>query len=80
MSGLPTDKTPSHVEAVTSMNEKMGEAQIIKQTKEANDAGHALSVMDCVRNYPMTIFWSLMVSMCVVMEDQFSSIDLSACS
>lgn len=70
MSGLPADKMeePSHLEAVTSVNEKMGEAQIVEQAREATDTEHALTVMDCVRNYPMAIFWSLMVSMCVVME------------
>ena len=72
MSNLPreTNKAvqPSHLEAITSPNEKMGEAQIIEQAKEATEVEHSLSVMECVKNYPMAIFWSLMVSMCVVME------------
>jgi SP family general alpha glucoside:H+ symporter-like MFS transporter len=58
----------SQLETVTSPNEKMGEAQIIEQAKEANEIEHTLSVMECVQNYPMAIFWSIMVSMCVVME------------
>jgi SP family general alpha glucoside:H+ symporter-like MFS transporter len=70
MSDLETTKAvqPSQLEAVASHNEKMGEAQIVEQAKEATEIEHTLSVMDCVKNYPMAIFWSLMVSMCVVME------------
>ena len=63
----------SHLEAVTSPNEKMGEAQIIEQAKEAAEIEHTLSVMECVKNYPMAIFWSIMVSMCVVMEGLHST-------
>jgi SP family general alpha glucoside:H+ symporter-like MFS transporter len=76
MSDLPTEtsKAVQHPElgAVTSQNEKMGEAQIIEQAKEATEIEHTLSVMGCVKNYPMAIFWSVMVSMCVVMEGQHS--------
>lgn len=72
MSALPTETSKavqhSELEAMTSHNEKMGEAQIIEQAKEATEIEHTLSVMECVKNYPMAIFWSIMVSMCVVME------------
>jgi MFS transporter, SP family, general alpha glucoside:H+ symporter len=72
MSDLPADTSKavqhSQLEAITSPNEKMGGAQIIEQAKEATEIEHTLSVMACVKNYPMAIFWSLMVSMCVVME------------
>jgi len=77
MSELPTESSkavqPSHLEAITSPNEKMGEAQIIEQAKEATEVEHTLSVRECVKNYPMAIFWSVMVSMCVVMEGQEST-------
>lgn len=72
MSDFPREESKalqdSQLEAITSPNEKMGEAQIIEQAKEATEIEHTLSVMECVKNYPMAIFWSLMVSMCVVME------------
>lgn len=61
----------SQLEAVTSPNEKLGETQIIEQAKEATETQHTLSVMECVKNYPMAIFWSIMVSMCVVMEGSY---------
>jgi hypothetical protein len=35
---------------------------------EATEAEHALSPLQAVRAYPMAIFWSFMVSMCVIME------------
>ncbi len=77
MSDLRTETSKavqhSHLEAVTSPNEKMGEVQIIEQAKEATEIEHTLSVMECVKNYPMAIFWSIMVSMCVVMEGLHST-------
>lgn len=76
MSDLPTEtgraERHSQLEAVTSRNEKMGETQIIEQAKEATEIEHTLSVVECVKNYPMAIFWSIMVSMCVVMEGPYS--------
>jgi hypothetical protein len=38
------------------------------RAKEAIAAEHKLSAGEAVRAYPMAIFWSLMVSMCVIME------------
>ncbi len=77
MSNLPTETSKamehSQLEAIASPNEKMGEAQIIEQAKEATEIEHTLSVMECVKNYPMAIFWSIMVSMCVVMEGLHST-------
>lgn len=32
------------------------------------EAEHALTVSEAIKAYPMAIFWSLMVSMCVIME------------
>ena len=29
---------------------------------------HGLGVLEAIKAYPMAIFWSLMVAMCVVME------------
>ena len=63
----------SQLEAIASPDEKMGEAQVIEQAKEATEIEHTLSVMECVKNYPMAIFWSIMVSMCVVMEGLHST-------
>ena len=77
MSDLPTETSKgvqhSQLEAIASPNEKMGEAQVIEQAKEATEIEHTLSVMECVKNYPMAIFWSTMVSMCVVMEGLHST-------
>lgn len=77
MSDLPTETSKavqdSQLEAITSPNEKRGEAQMIEQAKEATEIDHTLSVVECVKNYPMAIFWSIMVSMCVVMEGLHST-------
>jgi MFS transporter, SP family, general alpha glucoside:H+ symporter len=77
MSDLPTETSKavqlSQLEAIASPDEKMGEAQVIEQAKEATEIEHTLSVMECVRNYPMAIFWSVTVSMCVIMEGLHST-------
>ena len=38
------------------------------EAQQAHATERSLSVRDAIRAYPMAIFWSLMVSMCVVME------------
>lgn len=38
------------------------------RSREATDAEHSLTVSEAIQAYPMAIFWSLMVSMCVIME------------
>ncbi|KAH6691365.1 maltose permease MAL31 [Plectosphaerella plurivora] len=38
------------------------------RAQAASDAAHHLSPREAIRAYPMAIFWSLMVSMCVIME------------
>ena len=35
---------------------------------EATEAEHALTPLQAIKAYPMAIFWSFMVSMCVIME------------
>jgi hypothetical protein len=40
------------------------------RAQQAIDAAHQLSPREAIRAYPMAIFWSLMVSMCVIMEGQ----------
>jgi SP family general alpha glucoside:H+ symporter-like MFS transporter len=38
------------------------------QAKQGAQAEHELTVREAIRKYPRALFWSLMVSMCVVME------------
>ncbi|KAF3358077.1 hypothetical protein VDGD_03237 [Verticillium dahliae] len=38
------------------------------RAQEAVEAQHAITLKEALRAYPMAIFWSLMVSMCVIME------------
>ncbi len=57
-----------HLEAVSSPEEKMHGQQLVDYAKDGADAEHRLSAMQAIKAYPMAIFWSLMVSMCVVME------------
>lgn len=65
-----------------SSNEKKNEAAIQAEhvddavvadkveaaARAATEVAHELSLRDAIKVYPMAIFWSLMVSMCVVME------------
>lgn len=39
-----------------------------RQARQAMAAEHALTPWQAIKMYPMAIFWSLMVSMCVIME------------
>ena len=41
---------------------------LITLAKDASEFEHQLSPLEAMKAYPMAIFWSLMVSMCVVME------------
>jgi SP family general alpha glucoside:H+ symporter-like MFS transporter len=72
MSNAPVEETktvdPSHLEAIHSHNEKHDGALIIEGARDALETEHLMSPLECVKNYPMAIFWCLMVSMCVVME------------
>lgn len=43
-------------------------AQINTQARTAIDLEHELTVLQALKVYPKAIFWSLAVSMCVVME------------
>lgn len=46
----------------------MGSDRIELVAKTANEAAHELTLRDAIACYPTAIFWSLMVSMCVIME------------
>lgn len=47
--------------------------------KKANEAAHELTLREAMASYPMAIFWSLMVSMCVIMEGTFPFLFLCWC-
>ena len=51
------------VEHVDAASDKVGLV-----AKQANEAAHEMTLREAMASYPMAIFWSLMVSMCVIME------------
>lgn len=53
VSGLPGDMRGKHLEALA---------------KDGAENEHNITPMQALQAYPMAIFWSLMVSMCVIME------------
>lgn len=63
----------SHLEAISSHEAKMDGKVLITLAKDASEFEHQLSPLQAIKAYPMAIFWSLMVSMCVVMEGELSS-------
>jgi hypothetical protein len=70
------DADVSHVEAVAgSNNDPIEDKVIITLAKDASEFEHQLTALQAIRAYPMAIFWSLMVSMCVVMEGKFLAIE-----
>jgi SP family general alpha glucoside:H+ symporter-like MFS transporter len=55
-----------HVEYVSPEGDS---AEVLEaRAKEAQEAEHALSPLQAIKAYPMALFWSFMVSMCVIME------------
>jgi MFS transporter, SP family, general alpha glucoside:H+ symporter len=66
--GLLTNSLPTSTNG--SFEDLPREARDVaeEQSREAMDAEHSLTVREAIRAYPMAIFWSLMVSMCVIME------------
>lgn len=44
------------------------EKALIHDAQQSAELSHKLTVRDAVRAYPMAIFWSLAISMCVIME------------
>jgi len=60
-----TQQDAAHVELG---NEKLQGTHLVEQAKDSDDQEHQLTVMEAIKAYPMAIFWSLMVAMCVVME------------
>lgn len=58
----------SHLENVNNLEEKMYGKELKIFAKEAADIEHELGPFAALKAYPMAVFWSLMVSMCIVME------------
>ena len=56
------------LEHANSVDGKEWTEAIEEKAKEAQATEHSLSTFEAVKAYPMAIFWSLMVSRCVVME------------
>lgn len=38
------------------------------RAKDAQEVEHSLTALEAVKAYPMALFWSVTVSMCVIME------------
>lgn len=58
---------PAHVEHVTS-SEKYGLSITTSRARQGATAEHALTTIEAVKAYPMAIFWTLMVSLTIIME------------
>lgn len=63
----------SHLECVLrpAETEKMDISQIIELARGALEIEHQKGPWQAIKSHPMAIFWSLMVSMCVVMEGMY---------
>lgn len=60
---------PEHHENVLSDEKDLAvNVQTTTQPGTAIDVAHELTLLQSLKVYPKAIFWSLMVSMCVVME------------
>lgn len=57
----------SHDEEVSSLQDMQGK-HLEALAKDGAKNEHNLTPMQALRSYPMAVFWSLMVSMCVIME------------
>lgn len=63
----------THLEAVNSLDKKMHGEELETYAKEHAHIEHDLTPWEAIKAYPMAVFWSLMVSMCVIMEGKSSS-------
>lgn len=66
----------SHLEAVNTLEEKMHGKELENYAREGAETEHELGPIAALKAYPMAVFWSLMVSMCVIMEGQFQNLYL----
>ncbi|KAH7367480.1 alpha-glucosides permease MPH2/3 [Plectosphaerella cucumerina] len=66
--GLLTNSLPTSANGSFEDLPREARDVVDEQSREAMDAEHSLTVREAIRAYPMAIFWSLMVSMCVIME------------
>lgn len=62
------DSGSSHLEAVDSLESKVGSEKSKILGRDGATTEPDLSPLQAIKAYPMAIFWSAMVSMCVVME------------
>ena len=66
---LQQEVTPSRLENEDgNLNLKMQGTQLNNAALEGTILEHELSILECIKAYPIAIFWALMVSMCVIME------------
>lgn len=61
-----------------SINEKF-QGSLDALAKHANHAEHHLGPLQAVKDYGPAVFWSIMVSMCVVMVRDSSDYPTSSC-
>ncbi|KAH7355320.1 hypothetical protein BKA65DRAFT_524896 [Rhexocercosporidium sp. MPI-PUGE-AT-0058] len=62
------DDKPDSANHVEAVNETFSKA-LIANAAVGSDLEHELAPWAAIKTYPMTVFWCLMVSMCVVMEE-----------
>lgn len=60
---MDSDKAPS-----SNVNVNVNVNELARQAKLANDLEHQLSVWQAIKGNSWAVFWSVMVSMCVIME------------
>jgi SP family general alpha glucoside:H+ symporter-like MFS transporter len=69
---MEASKTPDAAHLEDSVpTEKMDTTQVNLLARDALEFEPQQGPWAAVKSYPMAIFWSLMVSMCVVMEGMF---------
>lgn len=61
----PVVTPPSEVE---NLQHSLDGEQLTALAQLGAEAEHSMTPLEAIRAYPMAIFWSLMVSMCVIME------------
>lgn len=56
------------LELATATSDEKSSSSLEARAVEQTQLEHELTPMQAIKAYPMAIFWSLMVSMCVIME------------
>ncbi|KAG9242028.1 general substrate transporter [Calycina marina] len=65
---ISSHDAPLHFPEKDELRNKKDMQEVIRNAKNATDKEHKMSLMQGIRLYPKAVFWSMLISTCIVME------------